>query len=462
MSDAPSPAENQVRTPDDTTGGRPSNHRNHRLGLTQRIVTGVLPAIAIVLALFAIWLWYTETREETHEPVPVVESEDAVLAQANLVLDRANDAVNSAELVLSFLEGASVIITIVIAIAAIVGLSSISELRETVDDAENELLKRVEEAEARLLARERQLANMEDLLAEAEARIDRLIEERLERVYQDTESARRESRALARHSLAEQLLREKNIDAALHACEEAYKLDPHNHANNYLYGMLFLEKGEYDTAITRLEEALEIEPNFPAAIAALGLAHRRAGDLQDDRRRRNEYYNVAEARLLEAMEKDPMLLTHDGESYYGTLGSLYRRQGRIEDALDSYRRAAEATPRRSYPYLNLAMLYMQQSEDQLRDQNLLIAERNATRRLADTPTDYWALYDIALIRLIRSEADGAKQAFKEAIELTPAAVSTYYSVVARLTFLQSFMPDMAGLTDCSDMLDAQIKRFSTR
>ena len=70
----------------------------------------------------------------------------------------------------------------------------------------------------------------------------------------------------------------------------------------------------------------------------------------------NELYNVAEARLLEALQLDPVLLTPDGESYYGTLGSLYRRQGRIEDALDTYRRAADVTPQRSYPFVNLAML----------------------------------------------------------------------------------------------------------
>jgi tetratricopeptide (TPR) repeat protein len=302
---------------------------------------------------------------------------------------------------------------------------------------------------------------MEDLLAEAEARIDRMIDERLARVHEDAEKARRQSAALATFSLAEQLLREKNIDAALHACEEAYELDPSNYANNYLYGTLLIEKGDLETAITRLEEALSIDADFVPAIAALGLANRRAGDLLDDRRRMNEVYNIAEARLLEALQLDPVLLTPDGESYYGTLGSLYRRQGRIEDALDTYRRAADVTPQRSYPFVNLAMLYLSQGKEQLSDQNLLIAERNAQRKLADTPADYWALYDLALVTMLRNETEKSKLYFKDAIEVTNA-VGILYSVQARLTFIETFDPNLAGLRQSIEMIDSQMVRLRSR
>lgn len=435
-----------------------------RRHMTHWLISTVLPATSFVLALIAIWLWYSETREEPLDRIGVVthDGDRVVLTQAEHTLARAEEAVNSAELILSFLEGASVIITISIAAAAVVGLSTINELRETMNDTVQELLKRVEEAENRLREREKELENIEDLLDVAKAQIDQVIEDRLAQVYHDTESARKQSAALARHAMAEQLLREKNFDAALHACEEAYALDPQNYANNYLYGTLLIDKGDFDGAIDKLSEALEADGDFVPAIAALGLANRRAGDLADDRRRRNELYNLAEARLLDAIGKNPALLTPDGESYYGTLGSLYRRQGRIEDALDSYRRAAEVTPQRSYPYINLAMLYLHQQEDQLRDQNLIIAERNAARRLADTPTDYWAMYDLGLIYLMREETEAAVRHFKEGIEVTPAAVSVYYSVIARLDFLQSFVPQLPGLETSIDLLETQIKRYSTR
>ncbi len=435
-----------------------------RRHMTHWLVSTALPAITFILALIAIWLWYSETREEPLDRIGVVtdDGDALVLTQAEHTLARAEEAVNSAELILSFLEGASVIITISIAAAAVVGLSTISELRETMTETEQELLRRVEEAEHRLREREKELENMEDLLEAAKNTIDQVIEDRLQQVYRDTESARKQSAALARHSMAEQLLREKNFEAALQACEDAYALDPKNYANNYLFGTLLIDKGDFDGAVSKLQEALDAEGDFVPAIAALGLANRRLGDMADDRRRRNELYNIAEARLLDAINQNPALLTPDGESYYGTLGSLYRRQGRIEDALDSYRRAAEVTPQRSYPYINLAMLYMNQQEDQLRDQNLIIAERNAERRVADTPTDYWALYDLGLIYLMRNEDDAALRHFKEAVEVTPAAVSVYYSVIARLEFLQSFITGWPGLSECVELLDTQIKRYGKR
>lgn len=436
---------------------RMTSHRS-RFSITQWMVSVAMPAIALVLSLLAIWLWYTETSEEPFASPP--NGTPASVDQVNITLERANDAVNSVELVLSFLEGASVIITIAIAATAIVGLSSIGELREAVDETEQELLQRVEAAESRLQERAERLANMEELIAEAERRMDRLVEERLQKVYADTESARQQSAALARHALAEQLMREHNIDAAMQACAEAYQLDPKNYANNYLYGMLLIEKGEYHAAISKLQEALDEDPGFVPAIAALGLANRREGDQFDDRRTRNEYYNIAEARLLEAIQADANLLTHDGESYFGTLGSLYRRTGRIEDALDSYRRAAEVTPRRSYPFVNLAMLFYKLGDVQMRDQNLLIAERNAKRRLEDTPTDFWALYDLGLTELMRSEATNARQYFKEAIDYTPASIGVYYSVVARLIFLQAIDNAIPGLDENIELLDQQIKRFN--
>ncbi|PJF37770.1 MAG: hypothetical protein CUN55_20385, partial [Phototrophicales bacterium] len=69
---------------------------------------------------------------------------------------------------------------------------------------------------------------------------------------------------------------------------------------------------------------------------------------------------MAEEKLLTALELDDKLLNNDGESYQGTLGSLYRRQGRFDEAIERYHHAAKITPGRSYPFLNLALLYYEQ------------------------------------------------------------------------------------------------------
>ncbi|PJF37520.1 MAG: hypothetical protein CUN55_21645, partial [Phototrophicales bacterium] len=87
--------------------------------------------------------------------------------------------------------------------------------------------------------------------------------------------AQRQFEALERYSLAEQLLRERNLDAALVECEKSYQLDPKNYTNNYLYGTLLMAKGQFHEAAKKLQEALEVEPSFAVAIATLGLVYRR-------------------------------------------------------------------------------------------------------------------------------------------------------------------------------------------
>ena len=62
-------------------------------------------------------------------------------------------------------------------------------------------------------------------------------------------------------------------------------------------------------------------------------------------------------RLLAALKLDPHLTDAEGESYYGSLGGLYRRQGRYEDAIEAYLQATRVTPTSSYPLINLASLF---------------------------------------------------------------------------------------------------------
>ncbi|PJF37681.1 MAG: hypothetical protein CUN55_20840, partial [Phototrophicales bacterium] len=112
------------------------------------------------------------------------------------------DAVNSAELILSFLEGASVVITVAIAAATIFGLSNINELRNEF----NETKKRLEEAEMSLYERESRLY---------------AFEQEFIKIREEALNAQRQFEALERYSLAEQLLRERNLDAALVECEKS-------------------------------------------------------------------------------------------------------------------------------------------------------------------------------------------------------------------------------------------------
>ncbi len=403
-------------------------------------ITTVLPTLAILLAVLALWLWYTETRDRSYADI----SRQATTTdeRADIVLERANDAINSAELILSFLEGASVLITVAVAAAAIFGLSNVNELRSQFEETKA----RLEEAESNLRQREARLYTFE-----------------LEfiKIRDEARNAQRQLEALERYSLAEQLMRERNLDAALVECAKSYALDPKNYTNNYLFGSLLMAKGQFREATQKLEEALEVEPSFAVAIASLGLAYRRLGELTTKNRGQQiRYYNMAEEKLLTALELDDKLLNNDGESYQGTLGSLYRRQGRIFEAIARYKQAAKVTPGRSYPFVNLGLLYFEEGQNDLRDQYLRTAKRNAERRINDTPSDYWALFDLAQIELILGNRSIADERLKDAIEFTPPSLSVYYSVYSRLEFLQLIDEDLDGLQAMIDMISERLTFLS--
>src|SRR5690606_32366636 len=119
---------------------------------------------------------------------------------------------------------------------------------------------------------------------------------------------------------------------------------------NYLLGYLYTLRKRFDDAIVRLEHALKQDADFAPAIAALGLALRRKGDAMqapEQSAERARLYAEAESKLLRALDLDERLIDAEGESYYGTLGGLYRRQQRYQAALEAYEKAHTVTPNAS-------------------------------------------------------------------------------------------------------------------
>lgn len=428
---------------------------------TPRAFIFLLPLLAVGISLVA--LYFAAVQSDSSQIV--IEGSDSqtteeslmLLEQANLVLERANDAVGSAELILSFLEGGSILAGVILVGAGILGVSSIQDLRHDteaikqemaarIQEETRELIIRLERAERELLMREEQLAKLETQLEQSIASNQTRIDEQIQTA---SKLARRSFEALSQHVMAQRLARENNIEAAIKACRDAHDLDPDNVSNNYLLGMLLLRKNNLDEAVESLTVAFTKaraggEDASTPAQAALGLALRYKGDLTTDPMERNRLYNQAEHYLLEAARSDPQLLTDDHESYFGVLGSLYRRQGRTQDAIQVYHRAAEVTPRRSYPQINLAMLYLHNNDLNNAEKYRQSAEAKARRRLEDTPEDYWAWHDVALSQLLGGNANEAMRYFSEGIELSPD-INSLESVLSRLIYIKHMSPDLDGI-----------------
>jgi len=214
--------------------------------------------------------------------------------------------------------------------------------------------------------------------------------------------------------LAEQQVRAHNHASALNILHDAFKLEPDNYAINYLLGYLYSLRREYDRAIQHLEDSLAREDGFAPAIAALGLALRRKGvslTAEAERAQRNAYWSQAEMRLLNALRLDSHLTDAEGESYYGSLGGLYRRQGRYADAIDAYRRAEQITPASSYPLINLASLYWHQGETGKARAYFERVHDAARLKLDTNPLDNWARADFAQALAALGQRDEAQRQF---------------------------------------------------
>ena len=353
------------------------------------------PLIAVAFAAGALFLaWKADRR------AGLMISDQVPPGEATALLERANDAVNFADSVLSFLEGASVVLGVMIALGAWM-------LRNSVQDqiagirAENELVQK------RLADREAALQALETEVAE---RLDAALADTQREIEEARQRADRSFKLLNSLVLAEQQVRAHNHASALRILMDVLDLEPDNYAINYLLGYLYSLRKEYDRAIQHLEDSLAREDGFAPAIAALGLALRRKGDSLSapaDRELRNEIWAQAEARLLAALRLDPHLTDAEGESYYGSLGGLYRRQGRYGDAIEAYRRAEQVTPSSSYPLINLASLYWYQGDTQQAREYFQRVHNAARLKLDTNPLDNWARADYAQALVVLGQRDEA-------------------------------------------------------
>lgn len=436
----------------------------------------LLPLLAVGLSLISLTLVLSERsiNRVTIEGNEIDEDGyNILLDRSAQTLERAEDALGSVELVLSFLEGASVLAGIIVLALGVVGVASLKDLRadteqikqeilDRLEKAERELTERVERAENQFAERAQQLSDLEQQLEVTFKNSQDMIDKQINLANQ---AAKRSFEALSYHIMGQRLAREHNINAAVQACRTAYELDPANVPNNYLLGTLYIRKNKLDEAIFYLTEALKYSDETPETAAptqaALGLATRKKGDATDNRLERNRLYNQAETYLIQATTNDELLLNDDGESYFGMLGSLYRRQERVQDAILAYEQAAEATPRRSYPEINLAMLYFEKEDNETGERHRRAAEQKALRRVEDSPDDYWALHDLALAFLLDGQDEKAIRKFEEALEITPDMM-TVESVTSRLNYAKDLPQPPAGVDKALELLAIHRQKMLTQ
>ncbi len=374
----------------------------------------------LISALILLVLLVVPARADAQEATPIPMTPDAALGEMRQLMDEArthvDDARRYAEDASSFLgifEALGLSVTVGGALLAAFGVLRLLS-------AQNALTTTREKMEAELI-RTRQ--RFEEELSRKEAELD-MLNQQLR--MQSEASTRAAAEATARATLALSLLplgerqyRAQDFDGAIQTYKRALDLADNNPVTHLRIGYVYTQSGKLEEARYHLNRAMEIEPNFPNAMAALGYVHRRIGEKMPDGLEKDAMLNEGEGHIIQALRISPMLIDDDGESWWGSLGGLYRRRGQVDQAINAYERAALITPHSSYPFSNLALLYMEKE-----DREKMLATFKRVERLAAAETqaevdNYWAYADLLASQLALGKAGEAEHALRSVIDIAP-------------------------------------------
>jgi tetratricopeptide (TPR) repeat protein len=395
--------------------------------------------ICLIFAMFALLLVLllgtprpTAAQDGAATPT-LTKSPNEILNQAMQASDSADQAINLVNTMLQFIQVAGLIGGGLLALAAtaftLAGVRTIQEYRSELTKARSEL---------------------DDMRAQ---------------LQRETEAVRgqgdRAIRALALMQLGEQQLEAKNARAALKIYEEAYQLDPTNRATNYFLGELYVQEKNLESGIEHLQHALAGEVDYPPAEAALAYALRLRGEQLKDVNERNRHYAQAEALFLKALTTDPAVRDINGESVHGVLGGMYKRQGRIEDAIRSYEAAERVTPQNSYPVVNLAVLYFLQGQVEIAQRYFKRLAATSGRLLDGNPFDYWTRFDMTMSQIALGNTEDALQHLDVAVQQVqnPRPLEIFLGDLRRLKDAPKPPP---GIDELIGRTEAAIQRMQAR
>lgn len=269
-------------------------------------------------------------------------------------------------------------------------------------------IRRLEELQTTL---EQRQTKLESTLISQQQTADERVEKRLE-AFDNSIMARRQQLdermqnaqiAISLMPLAERQYQARDLQGALDTYLRIHHLDPANPVALYHIGYICMR----DNTVERLQEAekvlkmaLELDPKLHQAQAALGFVYRRLAEKQTDPAAREKGFRDARFYLQQALNYSPNLIDDDGESWYGALAGLHKRDNRLEEAILNYKKAAEVTPQSSYPHINLATLYLIQGRPYEEvEEEYAYAERLADMETRAQLNNYWGFADLLTARL---------------------------------------------------------------
>jgi tetratricopeptide (TPR) repeat protein len=329
-------------------------------------------------------------------------------ADAEAAMERAGELSDLGFNLLGLFEAFGLIISLLAVGAGVFGFRQLRTLQTRLDNAINKFETDLADARIRFAAElkegENELTSMRDQLMR---------------------SADDATLALSLLPLGERQYKFKDFNGALDTYRRALELDPDNPLIYYRIGYVYVHSGKLDEAEQYLTGALKQDEAFVPAMAALGYTYRRKGEKLPVGIERNEMFNRAEQYLLKALSTSPKLVDDDDESWWGSLGGLYKRRGQIDSAIYAYAQAGEVTPHSSYPFSNLALLYRDRNDLEGMMRMYKRVERLAIGETQSKIDNYWAYADLLTARLALGKQKEAEEVLEYVLDTAPTTDSSY-------------------------------------
>ena len=371
--------------------------------------------------------------------------------QAQFALDAADAAVARADSMLNQFQTLEAVVGIIgfmlpvlLVIGGLIGLNRLNSAQRDVQVLHDEFSKAIARSSASAsteieAARQEARTEIEAAKAQLDGEMTRRQQE-LDALKESAQTVRQEAArarlASALLPLGEQQYKAGDLDGAIATYERALALDDRNPVTHYRLGYVYNQIGQLERALDELAAALDIDKDFLQAKAAIGYTYRRMAEaLPTDDSQRELLYSEAELRLRDALTRQPRLVDDDGESWWGSLGGLYKRRAQFELAKDAYRRAGSVTPYSSYPFMNLAVLEM---NDGQRDAMMAAFQRVERVARAETQAqagNHYGLADLLTAQLAlgkTAEADDTMFALFEMAPLNENALELELDTLERM------------------------------
>jgi len=139
------------------------------------------------------------------------------------------------------------------------------------------------------------------------------------------------------------------IDKSILDLKQAEQIAPNNAIIKYDLGCLYIDKGDYDSAVKKLNAAVKIQPDLKDGFINLAYALFHLSKYND------AISNLKKAALLDNKDAD----------IYLNMGLLYEKLHQYDNAISSYSEAIKINPQYISSYINRGLLFLSLGKNNL-------------------------------------------------------------------------------------------------